>query len=289
MDWELLRDALIAGVLLGGFYAAVSLGLAVVFGLLDVPHIAHPAFVVTAGYGVVALNRLGVDPLLAGLLLTPAFYVLGAGTYRFYHYTFERRGTDAGLRGLAFFFGIAFVVEVGLTLAFGIDQRSVSAPYIGRSLRFDEIRLPLRMLVAAGVALVLAGCLAAYLRMSFDGRAMRAVAQDEGALRIIGVDPVRVKTRAFAIATAAVAVAGALLVIVGPIEPALGRAYIGKVFAIVVMAGLGSIGGTLAAALLLGVVESTVLTTVGTSWTPAIAFGMLLAVLAVRPAGLFGR
>lgn len=290
MDWELLRDAIIAGVLLGGFYAAVALGLSIVFGLLDVPQIAHPAFVVLGGYGVVLLNqRAGLDPLLAGLILAPAFYVLGLATYRFYHATFERRGTDAGLRGLAFFFGIAFVVEVGLTLAFGVDQRTVNAPYIGRSLRLDDMRLPYRMLVASGAALAMAALLALYLSRSFDGRAMRAVAQDETALTMIGADPVAVKAKAFSLATATVAISGALLAIVGPIEPGLGRIYIGKVFAIVVMAGLGSVSGTLLAALLLGVVESVVLTTVGTSWTPAVAFGMLLLVLAVRPAGLFGR
>ena len=290
MDWELLRDAVISGVLLGGFYAAVSLGLAIVFGLLDVPQIAHPAFVVVGGYGAVLLNRsFGIDPLLAGVLLAPAFFLLGHATYRFYNATFERRGSDASLRGLAFFFGIAFVLEVVLTLAFGVDQRSVQAPYIGTSLRIDDMRLPWRLLVACGAALVMAGLLSLYLGRTFRGRAIRAVAQDETALRILGVDPVAVKSHAFALATATVAVSGALLVIIGPIEPALGRVYIGKVFAIVVMAGLGSIGGTLVASLILGIVESVVLTTVGTSWTPAVAFGMLLAVLAVRPVGLFGR
>ena len=290
MDWELLRDAILAGVLLGGFYAAVSLGLAIVFGLLDVPQIAHPAFVVLGGYGAVFLNRgLGIDPLLAGLFLTPVFFALGHVMYRFYYTTFERRGSDASLRGLAFFFGVAFVLEVILTLTVGVDQQSVQARYIGSSLRIDDLRLPWRLLVACGAALAMAGLLALYLGRTFTGRAIRAVAQDETALRILGVDPVAIKAHAFALATATVAISGSLLVIIGPIEPALGRVYIGKVFAIVVMAGLGSIGGTLIASLILGIVESVVLTTIGSSWTPAVAFGMLLAVLAIRPVGLFGR
>jgi len=289
MSFDLLADALISGVLLGGFYAAVSIGLAVVFGMLDVPQVAHPALLVAGGYGTFWLSKFGVDPLLAGLLLAPAFFLLGMGVYRFYHATFERRGTDAGLRGLAFFFGLAFVLEVGLILAFGVDQRLVQAPYIGTSLVLGEHRMPLRMLVAFGGAVLLTGCFALYLGTTYWGRAIKAVAQDETALQLMGADPVRVKQLAFGIATATAAISGALLIIVGPIEPGLGRLYLGKVFSIVVLAGLGSIGGTFVAALVLGISESLVLSSLGVSWAPAVSFGLLLAMLAIRPSGLFGR
>jgi branched-chain amino acid transport system permease protein len=105
----------------------------------------------------------------------------------------------------------------------------------------------------------------------------------------MGADPVRVKQWAFGIATATCALAGALLIIVGPVEPGLGRLYIGRTFCVVVLAGLGSMPGTLAAGIILGVAESVVLTSLGASWAPAVAFGILLLVLALRPAGLFGR
>ncbi len=131
MDLQLLFEAIVSGVLLGCFYAAVSLGLSIAFGLLDVPHIAHPAFLVLGAFGAYVLGGYGLDPLVAGLLLMPVFFVFGLGVYQFYYATFERRGTDTGLRGLAFFFGVAFIVEVGLILAFGVDQRMVEAPYIG--------------------------------------------------------------------------------------------------------------------------------------------------------------
>src|SRR3954464_3374520 len=97
---ELLLDAVVIGVLLGCFYAAVSLGLSVSFGLLDVPHVAHPAFLVMASYAVFFLNdRFEIDPLLAGLLITPLLFVFGLIAYRIYYETFERRGSDAGVRG----------------------------------------------------------------------------------------------------------------------------------------------------------------------------------------------
>jgi branched-chain amino acid transport system permease protein len=285
-----LRDAIVLGLLLGCFYAAVSVGLSISFGLLDVPHVAHPAFLVLASYGVFVINdRFDIDPLLAGVLLMPLFFVLGLVTYRIYHETFEKRGTDAAVRGIAFFFGVAFIIEVLIILQFGVDQRSVSAPYIGKAWRFAGMRIPMRQLVAFGVALALTVLLAAYLSRTFLGRAIRAVAQDEEGLRLMGANPVRIKQFAFGIATSVLAVAGALLIIVAPVEPTLDRVYIGRTFCVVVMAGLGSITGTLIAALILGVAESVVLTMFGASWAPAISFALLLGVLTVRPQGLLGR
>jgi branched-chain amino acid transport system permease protein len=286
----LLLDAVVLGVLLGCFYAAVSVGLSISFGLLDVPQVAHPAFLVLASYGVFLCNdRYDIDPLLAGVLIAPVFFLLGLVTYRFYYEAFEKRGSDAGVRGIAFFFGIAFIVEVLIILQFGVDQRSVSASYIGKAWRIGNMRIPIRQLVAFAVALLLTVSLAAYLSRSFMGRAIRAVAQDEEGLRLMGANPLRIKQFAFGIATAVVAVAGALLIIIAPVEPTLDRVYIGRTFCVVVMAGLGSITGTLMAAIILGVAESIVLTMFGASWAPAISFALLLGVLAVRPQGLLGR
>ena len=287
---DLLRDAVVLGLLLGCFYAAVSIGLSISFGLLDVPQVAHPAFLVLASYGVFLCNdRYEIDPLLAGLLITPIFFLLGIVTYRFYHETFEKRGSDAGVRGIAFFFGIAFIIEVLIILQFGVDQQSVTASYIGKAWRIGDLRIPIRQLVAFGVALLLTVSLATYLSKTFMGRAIRAVAQDEEGLRLMGANPVKIKQFAFGIATAVLGIAGALLIIVAPVEPTLGRVYIGRTFCVVVMAGLGSMTGTLIAALILGVAESIVLTMFGASWAPAISFAMLLGILAVRPQGLLGR
>jgi branched-chain amino acid transport system permease protein len=279
----------VLGLLLGCFYAAVSLGLSVAFGLLDVPHIAHPAFLVLGSYGTYVLARNGWDPILAGIALMPLFFLIGIAVYRFYYETFEKRGAQAGVRGLAFFFGVAFIIEVGLILWFGVDQRLVEANYIGKSLAIGEMRLPLRMIVAFGVALVLTVGLTLYLSRTFTGRAIKAVAQDEPALRLMGANPVRIKQWAFGIATGVTALAGALLIIVGPVEPNMDRIYIGRTFCVVVLAGLGSMPGTLAAGLILGVSENIVLTLLGASWAPAVSFGLLLLVLGVRPQGLFGR
>jgi branched-chain amino acid transport system permease protein len=286
---ELLLEAILFGILLGSFYAAVSIGLSVAFGLLDVPHIAHPAVMVLAAYCTFVLGRYGLDPILAGLVLMPVFFLLGMAIYRFYYETFEKRGTEAGVRGLAFFFGLTLIIEVGLILVFGVDQRMVEAAYIGQSLKIGDMRIPMRMLVAFGVAVVLTTGLTFYLSRTFTGRAIKAVAQDEPALRLMGANPVRIKQWAFGIATGVTALAGAMLIIVGPVEPSLDRVYIGRTFAVVVLAGLGSMTGTVAAGLILGISESIVLMQFGASWAPLVAFGLLLIVLGIRPQGLFGR
>src|SRR3989475_1941649 len=289
ISFDVLLEAIVFGVLLGCFYAAVSIGLSVAFGLLDVPHVAHPAVMVLGSYCTYLLGRYGLDPILAGIALMPLFFLLGVAIYRFYYESLEKRGSDAGVRGLAFFFGLAFIIEVGLILAFGVDQRMVEAAYIGRSLALGEFRIPWRMLVAFGVALVLTAALTIYLSRTFTGRAIKAVAQDEPALRLMGANPVRIKQWAFGIATGVSALAGAMLIIVSPVEPAIDRLYIGRTFAVVVLAGLGSMTGTLAAGLILGIAESIVLMMFGASWAPAVAFGLLLVVLGIRPQGLFGR
>ena len=245
--------------------------------------------VVFGSYCTYLLGRYGLDPIVAGIALMPPFFLLGMGVYRFYYETFEKRGSEAGVRGIAFFFGLALIIEVGLILAFGVDQRMVEAAYIGKSVSLGDMRIPLRFVVAFGVAIVLMAVLTLYLSKTFTGRAIKAVAQDEPALRLMGANPVRIKQWAFGIATAVAALAGAMLIIVGPVEPGLDRAYIGRTFAVVVLAGLGSMTGTVAAGLILGISESIVLMHFGASWAPAVAFGLLLIVLGVRPQGLFGR
>jgi branched-chain amino acid transport system permease protein len=128
-----------------------------------------------------------------------------------------------------------------------------------------------------------------FLNSSFVGRAIMAVAQDQLALRLMAASPVRIKRIAFAISIATASVGGALLIAIQPVEPSVGREYIGRVFAICVLGGLGSLPGTLIAAMLLGIVESFTATFFGPSWAPAVAFGFLLITLAARPAGLLGR
>jgi branched-chain amino acid transport system permease protein len=291
MPWDppLLLNAIVSGLLLGGFYAVVTVGVSISFGMLDIVNIAHPAFILLGSYLAFLLNGwLGLDPILSSLILLPAFFALGALVYQIYYLAFERRGQES-LRGLAFFFGLLFISEVGLILTFGVDYRFVQAPYIGPSLHLGFLDFPLRMLIPCAVSLALLGSLQLYLSRSFLGRAIAAVSQDPLALRLMAANPTRIKRIAFALSISTASIAGALLIVIQPVEPSMGRDLIGRIFAICVLGGMGSFPGTLLAAVLLGVVENITATFYGPSWSPAVAFGFLLLTLAYRPAGILGR
>jgi branched-chain amino acid transport system permease protein len=289
-SWDLTINAVLSGLLLGGFYAAVAIGVTIAFGMLDIVNIAHPAFIVLGAFIAYWLNSsYGIDPLIASALAAPFAYAGGRALYRLYYYAFERRGEES-LQGLAFFFGLLFIVEVSLLLQFGADFRTVEAVYIGPIIDLPfGLSVPMRLLtpLLVGLAMVLATHL--FLSRTFIGRAILAVSQDPGALRLVGGNPVKVKEIAFGIAIATAIIAGALLIIIQPVEPSVGREFIGRVFAICVLGGMTSLAGTVVASMILGVAESFTTTFWGPSWAPAVAFSILLVTLAVRPAGIFGR
>ena len=153
---DLVVNALVAGLLLGGFYAAVTVGISISFGILDIVNIAHPGFIIVGSYIAYIVNaQLGIDPVLVGILALPAFYALGAVTYQVYYLSFEKRGQEA-LRGLAFFFGILFIAEVVLILVFGVDHRyRQRSPTSNKSYTIGLVQLPMRMVVPCAISLVM--------------------------------------------------------------------------------------------------------------------------------------
>src|ERR1700755_1409209 len=243
VSFDLLINAVVAGLLLGGFYAAVTAGISISFGMLDIVNIAHPGFVILGSYIAYFLSTsFDIDPIIASIIMLPVFFALGALIYQIYYLSFEKRGQES-LRGLAFFFGLLFVTEVGLILAFGVDYRYVEAAYIGPSIHIGFIDLPLRMLVPCLVSLALFAVIQLFITRTFTGRANMAVSQDQLALQLQAADPIRIKRIAFGLSIAVAAVAGALLIIIQPVEPSVGREYIGRVFSICVLGGLGGLSG----------------------------------------------
>jgi branched-chain amino acid transport system permease protein len=285
----LVLNAIIAGLLLGGFYAAMSVGISISFGMLDVVNIAHPGFIILGSYIAYIVNdRMGVDPIAASVIVSPLFFALGLILYRVYYLCFEKRGQES-LRGLAFFFGILFITEVALVLIFGVDYRLVQTAYSETTWRLGPVDFPMRLVVPFLVSVTMVVGIQLFLTHTFFGRAVLAVAQDPLALRLMGVNPTRVKGLAFALSIATAGVAGAFLIVIQPVQPAIGREYIGLVFAVCVLGGMGSIWGALLGAFVLGLAESFTSTFFGPSWAPAVSFGLLLAALAFKPSGLLGR
>ena len=188
--------------------------------MLDIVNIAHPAFIILGSYIAYIVNtRFGIDPIVVSILALPVFYVLGAVVYQVYYLAFEKRGQEA-LRGLAFFFGVLFITEVVLVLVFGVDYRSVNAPYIGPSLHIGSLEFPLPAAGAVpGRRWRCSLALQIFLSRTFIGRAIMAVSQDPLALRLMAVDPIRIKRIAFGISIATASIAGAFLIIIQPVDP----------------------------------------------------------------------
>ena len=288
MIFELASNAVVTGLLLGGVYAVASLGLTIAFGLLQIPNVAHPTFVVLGAYCAWFGNMLGADPVVASLIFAPVFYLGGMIFYQAYFVAFERRGRGDTLQSFTFFFGVALVLEVALILLVGVDLRAVDAPYIGRSMTIGVVTMPYRLIVPFVTGSVVGAGLWLFLTHTHMGLAIRAVAHDSAALRMVALSPTQVKRHAFGIAMMTAASAGAALIVVNPVDPFTGGDYIGRTFAIVVLAGMGSVPGTLVAAVIIGLLESLVVTYIGATWAPGVAFTALLATLAIRPSGIFG-
>jgi branched-chain amino acid transport system permease protein len=283
-----LINAIIQGIMMGGFYAALSLGLSISFGILDIVNIAHPVFIIFGAFLVYFLNsKAGLDPILAGALLFPLFFLLGVFIYQVYYHSLEKRGAES-LRGLVFFFGLFAILEVGLSLTYGVDYRSVQTSWLGKSLGIGFVGVSYRLFIPflAGVIMILVFYL--FFSRTFLGLVARGVAQDSSAVRLMGANPTYIRTVGFGLSIGTTAFAGALLICISPVEPFLGREFIGRVFAITVLAGMGSIRGTLLAGVILAVAESLTATLGGPAWGLVVSFAILLIVLAVKPSGLLG-
>jgi branched-chain amino acid transport system permease protein len=259
--------------------------------MLDIVNITHPAMIVLGAYLAWWLHgAYGIDPIAAAFLMAPLFVILGIVVYRLYYDRFERdAGGGDSLRGLAFFFGLLFIVEMILILAFGVDFRNVNTPYTDVSLNLGFVNLPYRLLIPFLLSITLLLLIREFFRRTYFGRAVSAVAQDPLALQLMGVNPVKVKGYAFGLSLAVAGFSGAMLIIIQSVQPAAGREYIGLVFAVCVLGGMGNLMGTLFAAMVLGIAESMTSTFAGPSWAPAVSFGLLLLTLAFRPQGIFGK
>src|SRR5204862_7993412 len=158
---------------------------------LDIANIAQPAFVVLGAYATYATNTAyGLDPIVSAILFTPLFYLVGAAVYRIYYSSFERRGEES-LRGLVFFFGILFIMEVSLSLTFGVDYRLVQTAYTSKSIDLGGVGIAFRYLVPCLVGIAMTAGLYLFLGRTFYGRAIMAVSQDQLALRLMGANPVQ--------------------------------------------------------------------------------------------------
>ncbi len=284
---DLLAQVLLNGVLLGGLYAVMALGLALVWGVLNIVNLAHGAFIMLGAYVSWYLySDAHVDPFV-GLPLTAAvMFVLG--------YALQRGLLNLVVRApmfntLLITFGLEVVLTALAQMAFSADFRTINPSYAGENLAWGPVVLPLVRLGAFGVAIGLTVGMWLFLLHSRLGRAIRATAQNLVAARLYGVEPRHLYAVTFGLGLALAGAAGGLYGTVSQINPYIGASLTAKSFAIAIIGGLDNPLGVIVGGLVLGIVESLTALYVGPTYRDVASFGILVAVLVVRPGGLLGR
>jgi branched-chain amino acid transport system permease protein len=285
-SFDLLVQAGSVGILTGGVYALLASGLTLIFGVMKIVHISHAAFIILAAYLTYFLtNDLGIDPLLTVVITAPLFFVLGVVVQRL---LLSRLKENTTMMSVLLTFAIAIVIEGGMGLLWTSSHRSINVSYGREALSLGDVRLPVDRMLGFLLAATTLALLFAVLRYSRYGQALRATIQHPAAARLVGVNAQTVSAVGFGLGLATAAVGGAILAILVPFFPASHYAWIGRLMAIIVLGGLGSVGGAAIAAVAMGVMESIVLVSMDATWASMIFFIVLFMTLALRPQGLFG-
>lgn len=286
---NVLIQVAIVGLLTGGVYALMVSGLTLIFGVLRVINIAHGAFLVFSAYiAYWLLTVYGLDPTLSVVVSVPLFFIIGIVVQRF---MISRVRGDPGLTVLVTF-ALAIMLEGGMGAVWQSTGRSVRTFYTGivfpLQLAGVTVRLPLIRVGGFVLALFALGVLYVLLTRSDLGRAIRATIQNPVAAQLVGVDVARINAVAFGIGLATVAAGGALFSLIWTFNAASHEVWISKMLSIIVLGGMGSLPGALAASLLMGVAESVSAVTMTTYLSPIVFYLILFLTLIFRPQGLLG-
>jgi branched-chain amino acid transport system permease protein len=278
----LLAQILTNGLLLGGLYGLMALGMALVWGVLNIVNLAHGALIMLGGYAVYFMfTAAGIDPFAA---LPVAMLIMFAFGYALQRFLLNLIVRSAPLNTLLITFGLDVVLTYLAQLAFSADFRAINPSYAGANVTVLGITIPLARLAAFAVALVLATALWLLLERTRLGRAIRATAQNLVAARLYGVDPRQLYAITFGIGAALAGAAGGLYGVVSQLTPYVGTNLTVKSFVIAIMGGLENPFGILAGGLVIGVAEALAALYLGPTFTDAISFGLLVVILVARPA-----
>lgn len=286
MSFELVANVVIAGVLTGLVYGLMALGLSVIFGIVRVVNFAHGEMMTVAMYGAALLfARFELDPFLAMLPVAAVFFVLGYALQAGLINPFITRPEHSQFLLLV---AIGLILTNALLMGFGADARSVQVDYQLESFELGEILIDKARLYAAAVALATAAALYGFFRFARTGKAIRACADNHFAARVVGLNVKHLYALTFGLGAVCVAVAGCALTLLIDVTPSLGPYYTLLGFVIVIVGGLGSMGGALVGGVLIGVSEAVAGLVIPPSAKSMFSFGLLIAVLLLRPQGLFG-
>jgi branched-chain amino acid transport system permease protein len=281
-------QAAVDGVLTGGVYALMAAGLTLIFGVMDIINIAQGIMVVLAAYLSYVLSvHLGLDLFVTLVVTVPALFVLGVAV----DWLFMRRLADRDRTAMSILvtYAVAIVIEGILIQVFGPTYVQLHGSYVDQSLHVLGFYLPYIYLYGFALAVVLLGLLYALLYLTRFGQALRAALQDRRAAELIGIEVNKVRTLTFGIGVAVTAAGGMVFGATNAFNPNSGYDLISRLLTIVILGGLGSIGGALAAAVFMLVLEDVVSVAWSPVWSTLVFFAVLVVVLTLRPDGLFGR
>ena len=282
-----IYQAIVDGILVGGVYALMAVGLTLIFGVLDIINIAQGVMVILGAYLSYELAaRLHIDLFLGLLITVPAMFVIGVVI----EWAFIRplRGRERTSMTLLVSYAVALIIEGILYQTFGADDRQLSAWYVTSSVHVFGFYLPYIYLFGFALALVLVAALYVLLYRTGFGRSVRATMQDETAARLVGINISRVAAITFGIGVAVTAAGGMVYGATNSFNPNSGYDLISRLLAIIILGGLGSIGGALVASVFMITLESLV-DIWQPEWAIVVFYAALVIVLLVRPTGFFGR
>jgi branched-chain amino acid transport system permease protein len=281
-----LLHILVVGLLLGGIYGLVSIGLNLIFGVIRIVNFAHGEFVMVAMYGAYLCHAaLGLDPYVAVLVVVPAMFVFGIVVHRL---VLQPLHAESSMQIFATFGLLIVLQNVVLALTRG-EGYSVPSKLAGLTFGVGDIRVTMSRLVIFATLTVTAIALHVFLKRTLIGKSIRAVTQDRQAARLMGINVERTFTITFGIGTALAGLAGVLLAPIYTLAPGIGGNFILAAFAVVVLGGLGSVAGAYFGGLIVGLVEAFAGFYIDPELKQAIWFLIFIAVLIVRPSGLFGQ
>jgi branched-chain amino acid transport system permease protein len=282
-----LSTPIVLGILLGGLYAVIALGLSLIFGVVKEINIAHGDLVILGSYfGFVAMTVLGIDPILSLIIGMPLLFGIGFAIQKYLLNRAFRISMDATL---IIAFGISIILQNSYQLIWTPMSRGLTTGYALESFTFGPIRFPLTYLLDFIVAILVMVFLREFLRRTYLGRAIRAAAQDRKAAHLMGINTDQVYAFTFAIATAFAAIAGIFLGLTFPFTPVSGMPFLIIALGVVVLGGLGSIVGTFVGGIAFGLAQTLGGYFFGVAAQMLVAYIMVLVVLAVIPRGIFGR
>ena len=282
----LFFQLLLTGIFLSALYILMTLGLTLIFGVMEIVNFAHGAFAILGGYACLLMaTGFGMDPLVALIPVTLVMAIVGFVTFSI----FTRFTFDLGDAHVVHYYALMLIISNILALLFGLDYRFIQTSYGYEQIHLGNLKYPLIKIIVTFFSLGIVIGVSLFLRYSMTGKRIRAVSQNREAAEILGIDALSARRITWVIGIASAGLMGALVGLVNPFSPYAGTTYLITAFSVAILGGMGSMFGTLIAGFIVGMSESLFSILLPSQITPVIAFLLIIFALLIRPEGLFSR